>query len=286
MEDSEAVATAGMGVIVAEFADFGVFRAHVHIKRGSNGRHLQIVPIGVPLGACAMVASNDVIWVSDPDACWALVSVEKTVRFTSVNDQVVLDQIIGLNGIFNEHGVAHRLVVHVARDLEIVDAVEGRATIVGLVDRVLLDVRLLHSADHVEVDRVPAKHERLANVREFAILDPAHHRLVAWRVKHDMGTVLVGSRGLWVAPIDYVSGEKANFGPHDDRVRADNDLVRKVCIVKRLLVEPDDRCGSALANTGYEPHFRVGAVIVSRSDDNLFTDLPIKLFASDVAQGD
>ena len=129
-----------MGMIVAEFADFGVFRAHIHIERGSDRRHLQVIPISVSLRACAMVASNDVIWVRDPDASWGLISVEKTVRFTSVNDQVVFDEILSLNGIFNEDSVAHRFVVDITGDLEIVDTVEGRAAIVGLVDRVPLDV--------------------------------------------------------------------------------------------------------------------------------------------------
>lgn len=129
-----------MGMIVAEFADLSVFRAHIHIERGSDRRLLQIIPISVSLRACAMVASNDVIWVRDPDASWGLVSVEKTVRFTSVNDQVVLDEILSLNGIFNEDSMAHRLVVDITGDLEIVNTVEGRAAIVGLVDRVPLDV--------------------------------------------------------------------------------------------------------------------------------------------------
>ena len=61
-----------------------------------------------------MVTAEDVIWVSDPEACWSLVSIEKTVRFTSVDDQVVLDEILGLNGILNEHSVAHSLVVHIS----------------------------------------------------------------------------------------------------------------------------------------------------------------------------
>ena len=79
-------------------------------------------------------------------------------------------------------------------------SVERGRSVVRLMDGVLLDVRLLDSSDHVEVNRVAAELERLADVGELAILDPAHDGLIPGRVKHDVGAILVRSRGLRVAP--------------------------------------------------------------------------------------
>lgn len=61
-----------------------------------------------------MIASEDVVGVCDPEACWSLVSIEETVRCTRVDDEIVLNQVISLNSIFNKDGMAHRFVDHVA----------------------------------------------------------------------------------------------------------------------------------------------------------------------------
>ena len=41
----------------------------------------------------------------------------------------------------------------------------------------------------MEVNRVAAELERLADVGELAILDPAHDGLIPGRVKHDVGAI-------------------------------------------------------------------------------------------------
>lgn len=49
----------------------------------------------------------------NPETSRRLICVEETVRSTGINDQVVNDQILCLNCIFNEDGVAHCLVGNV-----------------------------------------------------------------------------------------------------------------------------------------------------------------------------
>ena len=83
-------------------------------------------------------------------------------------------------------------MIKVAGDLEVVDAVERCASIEGLMNRVFPDVRLLNVTDHMEMDGVSTKHERLSNVRELTVLNSADDRLIAWRVQHDLSTVLIG----------------------------------------------------------------------------------------------
>ena len=79
MEDAETVPAARMHDIVAELAELGVLRADIGVKGGSGGRILKIEPGTVPLRASAVIAAEDVVWVSNPEAGRSLVSVEETV---------------------------------------------------------------------------------------------------------------------------------------------------------------------------------------------------------------
>ena len=79
MVDAETVPAARMHDVVAELAELGVLRADIGVKGGSNGRILQIEPGAVPLRASAVIAAEDVVWVSNPEAGGSLVSVEETV---------------------------------------------------------------------------------------------------------------------------------------------------------------------------------------------------------------
>lgn len=180
VENTETISTARVEDVVAKLSKFGILWANVGVEGWSNGRSLQIEPHAVSLGASAVISAENVVWMGDPEAGWSLVSVEKTVRFTSVNDEIVLNQVLRLDGILDEHGVAHGLVVDVAGDFKVVNTVECGASVVSLMDRVLLDVRLLHGANHMEMDRVATKHESLTNISELAVLDPANDRFITW----------------------------------------------------------------------------------------------------------
>ena len=79
MVNAETVPAARMHDVVAELSELGVLRADVGIKGGSDRRILQIEPGTVPLGASAVIAAEDVVWVSNPEAGGSLVSVEETV---------------------------------------------------------------------------------------------------------------------------------------------------------------------------------------------------------------
>jgi hypothetical protein len=53
-----------------------------------------------------MVANEVVVWMSDPEAGWSLISVQQTPRSLCLDDAVVSDIVPGLNGIFDEDRVA------------------------------------------------------------------------------------------------------------------------------------------------------------------------------------
>ena len=79
VEDSEAIFTSRVGHVVTELTKFGVLRAYVGVKGRSCRGSLEIKPESVIQRAGTMVSSEDVVWVSDPEACRRLVSVKKTV---------------------------------------------------------------------------------------------------------------------------------------------------------------------------------------------------------------
>ena len=140
VEDSETVAAERVTNVVAELTNSRVFWANVWIERWSNSCRLQIVPVGVSVRACAVVATEDVVRVRDPEASWRLISVEKAIGCASVDDEIVLNQVVCLDGVLNEDSVAHGLVGDVARNLEVMNAVKSSCSVVSLMDRVILDV--------------------------------------------------------------------------------------------------------------------------------------------------
>lgn len=101
------------------------------------------------------------------------------------------------------------------------DSVESCATVVSLVNRVLLNVGLGHCSNHVEMDRVAAQLEGLADVKELTVLNPTDHGLITRGVQHDVCSVLVNGSGLRVAPVDDISGEETNFSSHLNRFTAE-----------------------------------------------------------------
>mmetsp|Transcript_467 Transcript_467/g.690 ORF Transcript_467/g.690 Transcript_467/m.690 type:complete len:373 (+) Transcript_467:3585-4703(+) len=76
VEDTQTVATVRVSHVILELAQLLVLGAHVRIERGSNGRLLQIVPVGVAIGATSSVVANNVIRVGDPDGRRGLIGVE------------------------------------------------------------------------------------------------------------------------------------------------------------------------------------------------------------------
>ena len=154
-------------------------------------------------------------------------------------------------------------------------SVERGRSVVRLMDGVLLDVRLLDSSDHVEVNRVAAELERLADVGELAILDTAHDGLIPGRVKHDVGAILVRSRGLRVAPENKISGEQTDLSSHLDRVRAKPER-RRIVLVQEWLVESDAGSARSVNHASDRPLLCMSAVVIGRGNDNIFADLPIQ----------
>ena len=87
-----------------------------------------------------MIPTNDVVWVGDPDAGWGLIGVQETPGASDVNDEIVLDQVLGLSGIFDEDGVAHSVVGDVVLDAQVVDAMDGHSSVESMMDGIVSNV--------------------------------------------------------------------------------------------------------------------------------------------------
>ena len=92
--------------------------------------------------------------MSKPERGWSLVSVEKTPRSFGLDNQVILNETVGLGGILNEDTVAHSIVSHVVLHFEVMHAMDSYSTVVSLVNRIVAHIRLVDGADHVEMDGV------------------------------------------------------------------------------------------------------------------------------------
>jgi hypothetical protein len=142
-----------------------------------------------------MVASENVVRMSDPETSRRLISVEEGPTTLSLNDQVVFNQILGLSSVLNENSVAHSIVGYIVDDLEVVHSMKSNGTIVSLMDGVVPSIGLVNGTDHMEMNRVATQLESLTHICEFNILNLSNDRLISRGVKHDVSTehVLVGS---------------------------------------------------------------------------------------------
>ena len=137
-----------------------------------------------------MIVPNDVIRVSDPNASWRLIGIEKTPRTTNVNNEITLDQILSLSGIFNEDCVAHSMVCDIVLHSEVMNTMNGHSSVESVMNRIVSHVRRVHSTNHMEVNWVTTKDEGLSHICQFDTVNSSSSCLIARRVHDDDGTVL------------------------------------------------------------------------------------------------
>ena len=70
--------------------------------------------------------------------------------------------------------MAHDIKVGVSGDAKVVHSVEGRASIVTPMNRIVPHVGFRDAAQHMEMDWVLAEEEGLANIVELDVLDAAN----------------------------------------------------------------------------------------------------------------
>lgn len=142
-------------------------------------------------------------------------------------------------------------------------------------DGVITDVRLMNCTDHMEMNRVGAKDEGLADHRKLNTVNAADSRFIARRVADDDGTVLVVGGVFRVTAIHNIASQQTDFCAHLDSIRAER-LDTSVMLGEKRSVESDDGVGINGGDRFDSTLLSVTAGVSSRGNDNLLTDLPVK----------
>lgn len=88
-----------------------------------------------------------------------------------LDHQIAIDVIFGFSSIFYKNGVAHGIIAHIFEHSEIVDSMNSDGPVVSVIDGVATDVRLVHSANHMVMQRISTQFESLAHIFHFKILN-------------------------------------------------------------------------------------------------------------------
>ena len=76
MEYSESIPSIGVSNIVSELTNLRVLWTDIETERWTHGILLCVIPVTVSIRTSSMVASDDVVGMSDPNASRSLVSVQ------------------------------------------------------------------------------------------------------------------------------------------------------------------------------------------------------------------
>ncbi len=100
---------------------------------------------------------------------------------------------------------------------------------------------------------------------------------------YDHSTILVVD-GCRITLIFYVSCQKTNLSTHFDKLVT---KVLDVCVMLKLkrFCEGDHRVGVLVCDTRDRPLLSVATREVSRCNNDLFTDFPVKGVSYDIVQG-
>ena len=140
-----------MGFVVPELTEFLVERA----DGGSIGpvervfRHVE--PEAVCIGTGGVVSHEDVVWVADPERSRGLVCVKQAPRAPRAHHEVLLDDVLGFNGVLQENSVAHNVVNNVVFHRQVRDRVDGDCAVERLMDSVAFNKRLGDRPDCIEI---------------------------------------------------------------------------------------------------------------------------------------
>lgn len=173
MENSQTISSEGVCSVISELTELRELWADVYVEAGPDRMLLHIEPISIGISSSNCVVGENIVWVSNPEATWALISVEQTHRLLDLDCQVVVINVLGLCGIFYKESVAHRIKRYIVGHSKVVNSVSCHSAIVSLVNGVASNVGFVDSTDHVEMDWVTTKFESLTHILKLNVLDPA-----------------------------------------------------------------------------------------------------------------
>jgi len=173
----------------------------------------QIEPETVSFGTSTNVVSPDIVGVGDPETSGGLIGVQERFRGSGVDDEVVFDDVVGFNTIFNEDSVSLNPVSNVLLDSQEVDTVDSDGSVVGVMDGVTNNKRLNDVTDQMVMDGISTQIVSLTGLSNFSVRDSGNGGIITWGEGHDVATVFVGF-GARITLNDDVSGDHGNLSSH------------------------------------------------------------------------
>ena len=116
-----------------------------------------------------MVSNENVVRMGDPEASWCLICVKKTPGPLGLDDQIVLDVIVGLNSILNEYSVALHFISNILLQPKVVSSVKSESSVVPLMGSKTFGIRVMDSADHMEMNSVSSDLKGLAHIGQLDV---------------------------------------------------------------------------------------------------------------------
>jgi hypothetical protein len=179
MEDSQSISARRMSTIILELSQLRLNRTNIQAETRSHCVILKVDPETISIRPSGVIASENIVRMSDPETSRRLISVEERPTTLCLNNQVILDQILSLSSVFNKDSVAHGIVGNVIDDLEIVHSMESDGTIVSLMDSVIPGIGLVNCSNHMEMNGVATQLESLTHICEFNVFNLANDRLIS-----------------------------------------------------------------------------------------------------------
>lgn len=93
-----------------------------------------------------MITYEDVVRISNPITSRSLISIQKTPGCFSAYCQVIFENILSFNSIFDEEGMAQCLINYIVLDSEIVHLMDGDCSVVGMMDSIASNIGFSHSS--------------------------------------------------------------------------------------------------------------------------------------------
>jgi len=194
----------------------------------------------------------------------------------------VYDIVLGLYGVFDEDRVAHGVVGYVVFNAQVVNAMNSDCPIESVMDSIVPDVGRLYCSNHVEMNRVGAQNESLTDIGKLNTVDSSSSRLVFGRVHDYDSSVLVCFRGLRIALVLDIAGQKTDFSAHFNKVTSSEFLNTSVMLKEKRLFESDHWVSARVGDACNLALLCVTSRVVCRSDDDFFSDFPVKRRASHI----
>jgi len=158
-----------MSGIISELSNSIIFWANVLVSRRAHSMSLKIIPEAISIRTSGVVSNKNVVWMGDPEAGWCLICVKKTPRSLGLDNKVVLNVIIGLNGILDEYSVALDFVSNIFLKSKVVSSMKSKSSVVTLMGTKTLCIRVVDGTDHMEMNSVSSNLKGLSNISQLDV---------------------------------------------------------------------------------------------------------------------